>query len=184
MRKVRRSRFHHTECDVVEEVLRIYGYNNVELPDRIVSSYDNTPNPDPESVRVKMCDLLAANGFMECMNNSLTKADYYNGLRTYPKENLPMVINPLSSDLNAMRQTLLFSGLEVIAHNLNRQAGDLRLFEMGNVYIVQRADASGYVYGRQGYSVLEKYCRCGTFFRLERICRVVAPAYGNGYQCP
>ena len=124
----------YRECDVVEEVLRIYGYNNVELPDRIVSSYDNTPNPDPESVRVKMCDLLAANGFMECMNNSLTKADYYNGLRTYPKENLPMVINPLSSDLNAMRQTLLFSGLEVIAHNLNRQAGDLRLFEMGNVY--------------------------------------------------
>ena len=124
----------YRECDVVEEVLRIYGYNNVELPERIVSSYDNTPNPDPESVRVKMCDLLAANGFMECMNNSLTKADYYNGLKTYPKENLPMVINPLSSDLNAMRQTLLFSGLEVIAHNLNRQAGDLRLFEMGNVY--------------------------------------------------
>ena len=124
----------YRECDVVEEVLRIYGYNNVELPERIVSSYDNTPNPDPESVRVKMCDLLAANGFMECMNNSLTKADYYNSLKTYPKENLPMVINPLSSDLNAMRQTLLFSGLEVIAHNLNRQAGDLRLFEMGNVY--------------------------------------------------
>ena len=71
----------YRECDVVEEVLRIYGYNNVELPDRIVSSYDNTPNPDPESVRVKMCDLLAANGFMECMNNSLTKADYYNSLK-------------------------------------------------------------------------------------------------------
>ena len=124
----------YRECDVVEEVLRIYGYDNIELPDRIVSSYDNTPNPDPETVRVKACDLLAANGFMECMNNSLTKADYYTGLRTYPKANLPMVINPLSSDLNAMRQTLLFSGLEVIAYNLNRQAGDLKLFEMGNVY--------------------------------------------------
>lgn len=124
----------YRECDVVEEVLRIYGYDNVELPDRIVSSYDNTPNPDPETVRVKACDLLAANGFMECMNNSLTKADYYDGLRTYPKSNLPMVINPLSSDLNAMRQTLLFSGLEVVAYNLNRQAGDMKLFEMGNVY--------------------------------------------------
>ena len=124
----------YRECDVVEEVLRIYGYDNIELPDRIVSSYDNTPNPDPETVRVKACDLLAANGFMECMNNSLTKADYYNGLTTYPKANLPMVINPLSSDLNAMRQTLLFSGLEVVAYNLNRQAGDLKLFEMGNVY--------------------------------------------------
>lgn len=124
----------YRECDIVEEVLRIYGYDNVELPERIVSSYDNTPNPDPETVRVKVCDLLAANGFMECMNNSLTKADYYAGLRTYPKASLPMVINPLSSDLNAMRQTLLFSGLEVVAHNLNRQAGDLKLFEMGNVY--------------------------------------------------
>ena len=124
----------YRECDVVEEVLRIYGYDNIELPERIVSSYDNTPNPDPETVRVKACDLLAANGFMECMNNSLTKADYYNGLTTYPKANLPMVINPLSSDLNAMRQTLLFSGLEVVAYNLNRQAGDLKLFEMGNVY--------------------------------------------------
>ena len=124
----------YRECDVVEEVLRIYGYDNIELPERIVSSYDNTPNPDPETVRVKACDLLAANGFMECMNNSLTKADYYNGLTTYPKANLPMVINPLSSDLNAMRQTLLFSGLEVVTYNLNRQAGDLKLFEMGNVY--------------------------------------------------
>ena len=124
----------YRECDVVEEVLRIYGYDNIELPDRIVSSYDNTSNPDPETVRVKACDLLAANGFMECMNNSLTKADYYNGLTTYPKANLPMVINPLSSDLNAMRQTLLFSGLEVVTYNLNRQAGDLKLFEMGNVY--------------------------------------------------
>lgn len=124
----------YRECDVVEEVLRIYGYNNIELPDRITSSYDNTPNPDPETVKVKACDLLAANGFMECMNNSLTRADYYNGLKTYPKENLPMIINPLSSDLNAMRQTLLFSGLEVISYNLNRQAGDLKLFEMGNVY--------------------------------------------------
>ena len=124
----------YRECDVVEEVLRIYGYDSVEMPDRILSSYDNTPNPDPETVRVKVCDLLAANGFMECMNNSLTRADYYNGLTTWPKSSLPMVINPLSSDLNAMRQTLLFSGLEVIAYNLNRQAGDLRLFEMGNVY--------------------------------------------------
>lgn len=124
----------YRECDVVEEVLRIYGYNNIELPERIKSSYDNTPNPDPETVRVKACDLLAANGFMECMNNSLTRADYYTGLKTYPKENLPIIINPLSSDLNAMRQTLIFSGLEVISYNLNRQAGDMKLFEMGNVY--------------------------------------------------
>ena len=142
----------YRECDVVEEVLRIYGYDNIELPDRIVSSYDNTPNPDPETFRVKVCDLLAANGFMECMNNSLTKADYYNGLRTYPKANLPMVINPLSSDLNAMRQTLLFSGLEVVAYNLNRQAGDLKLFEMGNVYRYEPKGESDPVNNLASYS--------------------------------
>ena len=142
----------YRECDVVEEVLRIYGYDNVELPDRIISSYDNTPNPDPETVRVKACDLLAANGFMECMNNSLTKADYYTGLKTYPKANLPMVINPLSSDLNAMRQTLLFSGLEVIAYNLNRQSTDLKLFEMGNVYRYEPKGESDPVNNLASYS--------------------------------
>ena len=142
----------YRECDVVEEVLRIYGYDNVEMPEHIVSSYDNTPNPDPEAVRVKACDLLAANGFMECMNNSLTRADYYNGLKTYPKANLPMVINPLSSDLNAMRQTLLFSGLEVIAHNLNRQSTDLKLFEMGNVYRYEPAGERDPVNNLTSYS--------------------------------
>ena len=142
----------YRECDVVEEVLRIYGYDNVEMPEHIVSSYDSTPNPDPEAVRVKACDLLAANGFMECMNNSLTRADYYNGLKTYPKANLPMVINPLSSDLNAMRQTLLFSGLEVIAHNLNRQSTDLKLFEMGNVYRYEPAGEGDPVNNLASYS--------------------------------
>lgn len=142
----------YRECDVVEEVLRIYGYDNVEMPEHIVSSYDNTPNPDPEAVRVKACDLLAANGFMECMNNSLTRADYYNGLKTYPKANLPMVINPLSSDLNAMRQTLLFSGLEVIAHNLNRQSTDLKLFEIGNVYRYEPAGEGDPVNNLASYS--------------------------------
>ena len=150
--------------------------------------------------RVKMCDLLAANGFMECMNNSLTKADYYNSLKTYPKENLPMVINPLSSDLNAMRQTLLFSGLEVIAHNLNRQAGDLRLFEMGNVYRYEpkgegdpvnnlesysermHLAASGHVHGRQRDAVLEKYYRNWALLCPERICGTAAQTYGHGYQ--
>lgn len=124
----------YRECDVVEEVLRIYGYDNIELPAKVISSYNNTPNPDPESLRVKACDLLADNGFVECMNNSLTKAGYYTSLETFPAASLPMIINPLSSDLNAMRQTLLFSGLEVVSYNLNRQASSMKLFEMGNVY--------------------------------------------------
>ncbi len=122
------------ECDVVEEVLRIYGYNNIELPSNVKASINSTPNPDPEMVKMKACDLLAANGFMECMNNSLTKGDYYSSLKSFPEDNLVKIFNPLSNDLNVMRQTLLFSGLEVIAYNLNRQASDLKLFEMGNVY--------------------------------------------------
>jgi len=124
----------YRECDVVEEVLRIYGYNNVELPERVTSSVTSTPSPDPEAVRKRACDLLCDNGFMECMSNSLTSAGYYEHTKTYPKDNLVMILNPLSSDLNAMRQTLLFSGLEAVSYNLNRQSGDLKLFEMGNVY--------------------------------------------------
>ena len=130
----------YRECDVVEEVLRIYGYNNIELPEGMRISVNATPNPDPEQVRTKVCDLLAANGFMECMSNSLTKADYYNGLKTYPSERLVPIVNPLSSDLNVMRQTLLFSALEDVAYNLNRQASDLMFFEMGNVYTFEPAE--------------------------------------------
>jgi phenylalanyl-tRNA synthetase beta chain len=124
----------YRECDVVEEVLRIYGYNNIELPSSVRMSINATPKPDPEEVRMKILDFLAANGFMECMNNSLTKGDYYQKLKTFPAENSVNIINPLSSDLNVMRQTLLFSGLEVVAYNLNRQASSLKFFELGNVY--------------------------------------------------
>lgn len=130
----------YRECDVVEEVLRIYGYDNVELPEHMRSSVNASPKPDPESVRTKVCDLLAANGFMECMSNSLTRADYYQDLKTWPAERLARIVNPLSSDLNAMRQTLIFSALEDVAHNLNRQASDLMLFEMGNVYGFEPAE--------------------------------------------
>ncbi|MDD4638131.1 MAG: phenylalanine--tRNA ligase subunit beta [Bacteroidales bacterium] len=122
------------ECDVVEELLRIYGYDNVELPARVTSSINTTPRPDPERLREQTCDLLASNGFFEIMNNSLTKADYYVDLKSFPYENLVRIINPLSSDLNSMRQTLVLNALEVVIHNINRQRTDLRLFELGNVY--------------------------------------------------
>ncbi len=122
------------ECDVVEDILRIYGYNNIELPEYIRASVNTTLRPDPERVKVLASEFMAANGFMEIMNNSLTKSDYYAKLKTYPIENCVNILNPLSSDLNCMRQTLLFSGLEVVAYNINRQASDLKLFEYGNVY--------------------------------------------------
>ncbi|MDD2537810.1 MAG: phenylalanine--tRNA ligase subunit beta [Bacteroidales bacterium] len=122
------------ECDVVEDLLRIYGYNNIELPERIFSSMGKVQKPEPHRVRDSLADRLAAQGFREIMCNSLTRADYYRDLETYPAAATVRILNPLSSDLNAMRQTLLWGGLETIAYNNNRQQYDLRFFEQGNVY--------------------------------------------------
>ena len=128
------------ECDIVEDILRIYGYNNVEIPERMVASITPGRKPDPESVKEGLSAFLAANGFHEIMNNSLTKGEYYSKLKSFPEENLVKILNPLSSDLNAMRQTLLLSGLEVVSYNINRQSADLKLFEIGNVYSYSPAD--------------------------------------------
>ena len=122
------------ECDVVEEVLRIYGYNNIELPVSMKASINPSAHPDPETVRKVVSDLLADRGFIEIMNNSLTKGEYYDKLKTYPAENLVRIVNPLSSDLNVMRQTLVFNALEVVERNINHQNSNLKLFEIGNCY--------------------------------------------------
>ena len=122
------------ECDVVEEILRIYGYNNIELPQNLRMSVNPSQQPDPEATRNAISNWLAANGFVETMNNSLTKEDYYTQLETFPADACVHIVNPLSSDLNVMRQTLLLNGLEVVAYNLNRQASSLKFFEYGSVY--------------------------------------------------
>ncbi len=122
------------ECDVVEEILRIYGYNNIDLPQHMKMSVNATPSPEPEAIRNNISNFLAANGFVETMNNSLTKSSYYKGLTTYSEENCVGIVNPLSSDLNVMRQNLIFNGLEVVAYNVNRQIPSMRLFEYGSVY--------------------------------------------------
>ena len=124
----------YRECDVVEEILRVYGYNNIPLPHHMKMSVGATPKPDPEAVRNGLSNFLAANGFVEIMNNSLTKGDYYTGLQTFPAERSVKIVNPLSQDLNVMRQTLILSGLEVIAYNINRQVSSMRTFEYGSVY--------------------------------------------------
>ena len=122
------------ECDVVEEILRIYGYDNIELPQDMHMSVNSTPSPDPEAVRNGISNFLAANGFTETMNNSLTKEEYYTSLTSFPAEKCVRIVNPLSSDLNVMRQTLILSGLEVIAYNINRQIYSMKTFEYGSVY--------------------------------------------------
>lgn len=124
----------YRECDVVEEILRIYGYDNIALPHHMKMSVNATPSPEPEAVRNHISNFLAANGFAETMNNSLTRGEYYNGLETFPADHCVRIVNPLSQDLNVMRQTLLLNGLEVIAYNVNRQVYNLRTFEYGSVY--------------------------------------------------
>jgi phenylalanyl-tRNA synthetase beta chain len=124
----------YRECDIVEEILRVYGYNNIELPHAMRMSVNAPQKPEPEQVRKGIADFLAANGFVETMNNSLTKSEYYSKLTTFPEAKCVRIMNPLSSDLNVMRQTLLLNGLEVIAYNINRQITNIKTFEYGSVY--------------------------------------------------
>ena len=117
-------------CDVVEDILRIYGYNNVEIPTQLKGSLVIKGDED---MKHKLANLvseqLVGEGFNEILNNSLTKAAYYG-----ENDTLVRIMNPLSSDLNVMRQTLLFGGLESIQHNVNRKRQNLRFFEFGNIY--------------------------------------------------
>ena len=122
-------------CDVIEDILRIYGYNNVEIPTTLKSSLIPKNEHDKSNkLQNLIAEQLVGTGFSEIMNNSLTRAAYYDGLQSYPSANLVMLLNPLSTDLNAMRQTLLFGGLESISHNINRKNADLKFFEYGNCY--------------------------------------------------
>ena len=122
------------EADLVEDILRIYGYNNVEIPQAVHSTLSYAPRPDKNKLINIAADHLAATGYTEIMSNSLTKAAYYEGLTAYKAEECVKIMNPLSADLNVMRQTLLFNSLEAVALNINHRTLDLRLFEMGNCY--------------------------------------------------
>ncbi len=122
------------EADIIEEILRIYGYNNVEPGKTIKSSIQLAPHPDKMMLQNLISEMLTARGFNEIMSNSLTKSAYYDHLESYKPENTVQLFNPLSSDLNGMRQTLLFGGLEAINRNSNFRNADLRLYEFGNVY--------------------------------------------------
>ena len=129
-------------CDVVEDILRIYGYNNVEIPATLRSSL-TTKGEEDKSNRLQnlVAEQLVGCGFNEILNNSLTRAAYYDSLQSYPAAGLVRLLNPLSADLNVLRQTLLFGGLESIARNANRKNADLRFFEFGNCYRYDDAKA-------------------------------------------
>ena len=122
------------ECDVIEDILRIYGYNNIELPTQVNASLQYSVKPNPTKLRNLIAEMLTAQGFNEIWSNSLTKTSYYENNSALPIESTVKLFNPLSNDLGSMRQTLLYGGLESIAHNANRKNPDLRLYEFGNCY--------------------------------------------------
>ena len=122
------------DVDVIEDILRIYGYNNVEIGDTLKSTLSYSSRPNSFELQNLIAEQLTAQGFNEIMNNSLTKGAYYEGLSSFPAKQSVKILNPLSSDLNVMRQSLLFGGLESIAYNINRKNADLKLYEFGNCY--------------------------------------------------
>ncbi len=130
------------EADLVEDVLRIYGYNNVEIPTQVRSTLSYAQKPDKNHLYNMVADMLTARGYTEIMSNSLTKAAYYENLECYKAENCVKILNPLSTDLNVMRQTLLFNTLEAVALNINHKNGDLKLYEAGNCYYYNAQNAT------------------------------------------
>lgn len=122
------------DVDVIEDILRIYGYNNVELSDKLTSNLSFSKGVDSTKWENTISEQLTANGFNEILNNSLTKLSYYEGLTSYTADSCVRIMNSLSQDLNVMRQTMLFGGLESIARNANRQNADLKFYEFGNCY--------------------------------------------------
>ena len=123
------------DVDVIEDILRIYGYNNVEFNEEVKAclSYQ-TPTDHSYKMQNLISEQLCGCGFNEIMNNSLTRSAYYSDLTVYPEKNCVRLMNPLSADLNVMRQTLLFGGLESAEHNMKRRRGNIRFYEFGNCY--------------------------------------------------
>ncbi|MBO7225988.1 MAG: phenylalanine--tRNA ligase subunit beta [Bacteroidales bacterium] len=122
------------QCDVVEEIMRIYGYNNISFDETLNSCLSYSKKPNPNKIQNVVGDYLANNGFVEIMNNSLTKAEYYEDNADFDSKNNVVLLNPLSKELNVMRQTLLYSGLECIVYNINHKIPNQKIFEFGKHY--------------------------------------------------
>ncbi|MCR4964468.1 MAG: phenylalanine--tRNA ligase subunit beta [Bacteroidales bacterium] len=137
--------------DLIEEVLRIYGYNNIEIPETINFKLSSCQGQNPEyQMRMTASRYLADNGFYEVVNNSLTRGDYAERFDFISSSETVKLLNPLSTELNVMRQTLLFSGLENVARNVNNKSANLRLFEFGKIYSLNPAT-------QKGDDVIERY---------------------------
>lgn len=182
------------EADLIEDILRIYGYNNIEVSEKVCSSISYGKRASREKLAESVSNFLTANGFSEIMNNSLTKSSYYEGLESFRPENLVKIINPLSNDLNVMRQTLLFGMLEVIAMNTNHRNPNLRLYEFGNVYryIPEKAVEGGLAPYSENYRLsaaitgltsLQSWnekAAPGDFFHLKAVAEKLLRRFGIG----
>ncbi len=131
------------EIDVIEEVLRIYGYNQIEIPSHVSSSLSYATKPDREKIMNTVADLLTSNGFSEIMSLSLSPSSYTESSTLFHKDENVSMLNPLSSELDVLRQTLLFGGLEAIAYNQNRKRADLKLYEFGKTYHGTKNESTG-----------------------------------------
>jgi phenylalanyl-tRNA synthetase beta chain len=131
------------EIDVIEEVLRIYGYNQIEIPSHVSSSLSYATKPDREKIMNTVADLLTSNGFSEIMSLSLSPSSYTETSTLFHKDENVSMLNPLSSELDVLRQTLLFGGLEAIAYNQNRKRADLKLYEFGKTYHLTKNESTG-----------------------------------------
>lgn len=125
----------YRECDVVEEIMRIYGYNNIEVDERLHSCLAYGVKPNPNKLKNIASDYLTYNGFNEIMNNSLTRSSLYDGNADFPLEHCVNIINPLSKELNVMRQTLLYGALECMVRNMNHKIYDQKIYEFGRSYV-------------------------------------------------
>lgn len=179
------------EVDVIEEVLRIYGLNQVEMPDYIHSNLSYSKNPDNHQLKSIVGDLLSANGFFEMMNLSLSQSGYYDKNLTHLKEQLIYIHNTSNVHLDIMRPDMLLSGLEVVQHNQNRRQEDLSLFEFGKTYrkqaskeIVESSRLSMFLTGKkQAENWLATTTANVTFFSLKSYVEMIFSRLGiSGFQ--
>ncbi len=129
------------EADIIEEILRIYGYNNVESPHSVKSTLSYAPKPDENKLKNKISEFLSSQGFSEAMSNSLTKAKYYEDSDAFKEDESVKILNALSIDLNVLRQDLLFGTLEAVIRNINHKNSDIKLYEFGNTYHYNKSNA-------------------------------------------
>lgn len=128
------------EADIIEEILRVYGYNNIEIPTQVKSSLSFRSKPYTQKIQNMISDQLTDNGFFEIMNNSLTNSDYIEKSPVHDAKNNIKMLNPISRDLDVLRQTLLFGGLESISYNFNRKVSNVKFYEFGKIYLLNNSN--------------------------------------------